>query len=110
MKSISMRTLALASATAVFLSLAGNSPVLADPAFTIQIGSQAPPPPREDHPWARPYHTAVWIAGHHEWRDGGYVWVDGYYAYPPHAGSHWVSPSYPHNQGVYSYRPGYWSN
>jgi hypothetical protein len=110
MKQPSIRTLALAAAT-VFSGLASTSPVSADPSVTIHIGSQAPPPPpQEDHQWARPYHTAVWIPGHNEWRDGQYVWVGGYYDYPPHRHSHWVSPSYSRHQDGYSYRPGHWSN
>jgi hypothetical protein len=109
MKNTSLRTLALTVTTYV-LGLAGISPVLADSFFAIHIGSQGPPPAREDHPWARPDRSAVWIPGHNEWSNGGYVWVGGYYGYPPHAGSHWVSPSYPHDQNGYSYHPGHWSD
>jgi hypothetical protein len=110
MKNMSIRTLALTAATVALLGLAGNSSVLADSSFTIHIGTQAPPPPQEDHQWASPYHTAVWIPGYNEWSNGGYIWVAGYYGYPPHAGSHWVSARYSHQQDGYSYRPGHWSN
>ena len=111
MKNISIRTLVLTAATAALLGLAGSSPVSADPSFSIHIGSQGPPRDREDYqPWQSPYHTAVWIPGHNEWRDGQYVWVGGYYGYPPHRHSHWVAPRYPHNEDGYSYHPGHWSN
>lgn len=81
------------------------------PSFSIHIGSQGPPQDREDYQqWQSPYQTAVWIPGHNEWRDGQYVWVGGYYGYPPHRHSHWVAPRYPHNQDGYSYHPGHWSN
>jgi len=109
MNPISIRTLALTAVTAL-AGLAGTTPVAADPSVIIQIGAQAPPPAREDHRWARPYHTAVWIPGHNEWNGAGYVWVGGYYGYPPHRNSHWVAPTYPHTDSGYSYRPGHWSN
>jgi hypothetical protein len=110
MKSISIHTLALTAATVVLLGLAGSSTASADSLFTIHIGTQGPPPDRQDyHQWQSPDHTAVWIPGHNEWRDGQYVWVGGYYGYPPHRHNHWVAPSYPHNQDGYSYRPGHWA-
>jgi len=54
-------------------------------AVSIQVGTP-PPPIVVEHPWARPYRGAVWIAGHHEWVNGVWVWVGGYYAYPPRHG------------------------
>ena len=111
MKNISIRTLALTAVTVALLGLAGSSTVLADPSFTIHIGSQAPPQGRDDYQqWQSPDHTAVWIPGHNEWRDNQYVWVGGYYGYPPRRHSHWIAPRYPHNQDGYSYNPGHWSN
>jgi len=111
MKNLPIRTLALTVATIALLGLTGSGSVSADPSFSIHIGSQGPPRDREDYqPWQSPYHTAVWIPGHNEWRDGQYVWVGGYYGYPPHRHSHWVAPRYPHNEDGYSYHPGHWSN
>jgi hypothetical protein len=110
MKPPTTRTLALAAATVALLGLAGSSPVSADPSFTIHIGSQGPPPDRQDYQqWQRPDRSAVWIPGHHEWRDNQYVWIGGYYDYPPRRHSHWVAPRYPHH-GDDSYRPGHWSD
>jgi hypothetical protein len=111
MKSLSIHTLALTAATIALLWFAGIGSVSADPSFSIHIGSQGPPPPQQDYQqWQRPYHSAVWIPGHNEWRDNQYAWVGGYYGYPPHRHSHWVAPRYPHNQDGYSYNPGHWSN
>jgi hypothetical protein len=94
MKNISIRTLALTAATIALLGLAGSGPVSADPSLIIQVGSQGPPPPQQDYQqWQRPYQSAVWIPGHNEWRDGQYVWIGGYYGYPPHQHSHWVQPT-----------------
>jgi hypothetical protein len=109
MKNLSVQVLAMAAVTAI-AGFITTTPAGAQ-AVVLQIGDQAPPPPQQDyHPWAKPYHSAVWIPGHNEWRDGQYVWVGGYYGYPPHKHSHWVAPSYPHNQSGYSYNPGHWSN
>jgi len=109
MKNISIRTLAFATITAI-AGLGTTTPVTADPSFSIHIGNQAPPRDREDRRWERPYSTAVWIPGHNEWQDGRYVWIGGYYGYPPSPRSHWVGPRYPHNRNGYYYRPGHWSN
>ena len=110
MKIISIRNVALTAAAAAILGLAGTGVVSADPSFSVHIGAQAPPQPRDDPQWASPDHSAVWIPGHNEWRDGQYVWVGGYYGYPPHRQDHWVAARYPHNQDGYSYQPGHWSN
>ena len=110
MKRLSIRTLLLAFTTVV-LALAGATLVSADSSMVIQIGAQGPPPLQQDYQqWQKPYHSAVWIPGHNEWQNGQYVWVGGYYGYPPHRHSKWIAPSYPHNQSGYSYRPGHWSN
>jgi hypothetical protein len=110
MKSISIRLSALTAATVALLGLAGGSSVSAAPGFVFHVTSQAPPPPQEDYQWARPYHTAVWIPGHYVVKDLGYVWIGGYYDYPPHPGSHWVPPRYDHHVDGYIYRSGHWSD
>ena len=72
----------------------------------IQIGTPPPPPPAVVYrPWAAPYRGAVWIAGHHEWVNGAWVWVGGYYAYPPRHGAHWMPARYHHGY----YYPGHWA-
>jgi hypothetical protein len=109
MKNISIKTLAFVVATGI-AGLAGVMPASAQ-TVVLQIGNQAPPPPRQDYnQWQSPSHSAVWIPGHNEWQNNQYIWVGGYYAYPPHPHSHWVAPRYPHNQSGYSYHPGHWSN
>jgi len=70
----------------------------------IQVGTP-PPPVVVEHPWARPYRGAVWIPGHHEWVNGAWIWVGGYYAYPPHRGDRWVSARWRHGY----YYPGHWA-
>ncbi len=114
MKRISVR-ISASLAAAIVSGLVYSSPISADQVLTMQAGSsihsgpEVPPAPREDHRWASPSHNAVWIAGHNEWSNGTYVWVGGYYAYPPHEGSHWVSPKYSHNSNGYVYQSGYWA-
>jgi hypothetical protein len=70
----------------------------------IQVGTP-PPPFIVEHPWGRPYRGAVWIPGHHEWVNGAWIWVGGYYAYPPHHGAYWVPARYHHGY----YYPGHWA-
>lgn len=70
----------------------------------IQVGTP-PPPVVVEHAWARPYRGAVWIPGHHEWVNGAWVWIGGYYAYPPRRGGYWVPARYRHGY----YYPGHWA-
>ncbi len=72
--------------------------------INIQVGTP-PPPLVVEHRWAPPYRGAVWIAGHHEWIRGRWVWVAGYYTYPPRRGAYWVPARY---RGGYYY-PGHWA-
>ena len=96
-----LAVLAFAATAIVFV---GSSQASAATYAGIQVG--VPPPPIVvEHPWARPYRGAVWIAGHHEWVNGAWVWVGGYYAYPPRHGAYWVRASYRHGY----YYPGHWN-
>lgn len=83
---------------------------MADASLYISVGNQPPPPNRYEKRWAQPYETAIWIPGHNEWRGGRYVWVPGYYSYPPKGKKKWVDPRYRHAPDGYFYRPGYWGN
>ena len=96
---------------AVVLSgLAGASQVFAGPDSDIYIGQIAPPPAREDFQGERPDVRAVWIAGHHEWNSMRYVWLRGFYSYPPRENCQWVSYVITRQQAGYYYRAGYWSD
>jgi hypothetical protein len=109
MKKLSIQVAVMAVVTAI--TIFGTNMPLHAQAVVFQIGNQGPPPPRQDYQqWQSPSRSAVWIPGHNEWQNGQYVWVGGYYTYPPHKHSHWVAPRYPHNGSGYSYQPGHWSN
>ena len=73
---------------------------------SVQFGTPPPPPPAVvGRPWARPYRGAVWIAPHYELIHRRWVWVDGYYTYPPRPGGYWVPGRYRHG----NYYPGHWA-
>jgi hypothetical protein len=102
MKIAPLRVAVLALATTAMLFIGSNQ--ASAQSVSIRIG--VPPPPLiVEHPWARPYRTAVWIPGHHEWIDGRWVWIGGYYDYPPRPGCHWIRARY--RDGYYN--PGHWS-
>jgi len=103
MKITSLRLTALAFA-ALAAAFIGSNQARAAVSVGIQIGTP-PPPLVVEHPWARPYRTAVWIPGHHEWVKGTWIWVAGYYTYPPRRGAVWVSARY--RRGYYY--PGHWA-
>lgn len=104
MKIITLRTALLACAVFVSLFVSSNQ---ASAAAFISFNVGGPPPhPRHDYDrWERPYRTAVWIPGHYEWDDGRWVWIGGYYDYPPRRGAEWVPGHYRHGQ----WRPGHWA-
>jgi hypothetical protein len=102
MKITSLRMAVLAF-FAVVLSFIGSTPASAQ-SVSIRIGTP-PPPIIVERPWARPYRSAVWIPGHHEWTGGSWVWIGGYYSYPPRRGGHWVPARYHHGY----YYPGRWA-
>jgi hypothetical protein len=92
-------------AVVAFVALLVSSKQASAIDLNIQVGGPPPPPVVDYRPWAPPYPGAVWIAGHHEWRDGRWVWIGGYYDYPPRRGAHWVPAHY--HDGYY--RPGHWA-
>jgi len=97
-----LRKVALAGAAFVLLSVSAGQ---ASAATYVSVRVGTPPPPLiVERPWPRPYSAAVWIPGHHEWIRGRWVWVGGYYAYPPHRGDYWIAARY---SGGYYY-PGHW--
>jgi hypothetical protein len=100
MKIIPLRIVALAAvASAVSVIGMGQASAQVD----IRVGG---PPPRGhyEHRWARPYPGAVWINGENQWRDGRWVWVGGYWGYPPQPRAVWVPGHYRHGY----WRPGHW--
>jgi len=103
MKITPLRTVALACVAGALL-FAGSNHASAGVGISIQVGGP-PPPPVYEHRWGRPYPGAVWIAGHQEWINGGWVWVGGYYAYPPYGGAVWVPGHYRHGY----WHPGHWA-
>jgi hypothetical protein len=103
MKIVHLRLMALALIATAVLFVAPSS---ASAAYVgIQVGTP-PPPVIVERAWARPYPTAVWIPAHHEWIRGRWVWVHGYYAYPPYRGAVWISARYRNGY----YYPGHWRN
>jgi hypothetical protein len=102
MKTRSLRHLILAAVALVAL-VAFAPPAAAAVDIGVAVGGP-PPAPYHEHRWARPYPGAVWIPGYHEWRDGRWVWIGGYWGYPPYPGAIWVGPVYRHG----FWHHGYW--
>ncbi len=103
MKITRLRIAALALITAIATFLGSASQASAATYVSVRVGPP-PPPPGVYRPWPAPYRTAVWIPGHNEWINGRWVWIGGYYAYPPRPGAIYVPSRYHHHR----YYPGYW--
>jgi hypothetical protein len=95
--------LALVAAATTFLGMGQASAQ----DVSIRVGGGGPPPPPpyyHEHRWARPGPGAIWVPGGNEWRDGRWVWVGGYWAYPPRPGVVWVPGHWRHGY----WHPGHW--
>jgi hypothetical protein len=102
-----MKITSLVGALAVIAGLALFVPTTAS-AVEVGVAFGTPPPAVPvvvEHPWARPYAGAYWVRPHYELVNGGWVWVHGYYEYPPHVGAVWVPGHYRHGY----WHPGHWS-
>jgi hypothetical protein len=104
MKIVRLRFMALALVVTAVLLVAPGTASAAD--VRIQVGIAPPPGPVVvERPWSSPYRSAVWIPAHNEWIGGRWVWVHGYYTYPPRRGGYWVPARYRHGY----YYPGHWA-
>ena len=102
MKIITLPVLALALVAAA-TTFVGMDQASAQ-AIAVRVGPPGPPPGYHEHRWGRPGPGAVWIAGHREWDGRAWVWVGGYWGYPPRRGGVWIPG---HWRNGY-WRPGHW--
>jgi hypothetical protein len=104
MKITRLPVLALALVAAVTTFIGSGSQASAQ-VVSVNVGPPGPPPGYVEHRWHRPGPGAIWIAGHREWRGGTWVWVGGYWGYPPRPGLFWVPGHWRHGY----WHPGHWA-
>ncbi len=104
MKITRLPVLALALVAAVTTFIGSGSQASAQ-VVSVNVGPPGPPPGYVEHRWHRPGPGAIWIAGHREWRGGTWVWVGGYWGYPPRPGLFWVPGHWRHGYC----HPGHWA-
>ncbi|MGZ5381438.1 MAG: YXWGXW repeat-containing protein [Thermoanaerobaculia bacterium] len=66
------------------------------PAAIVEVRGVTPGP---DHHW---------IAGHHEWRGGDYVWVLGHWDRGPHPRATWVNGQWKQHRDGWYWVDGHW--
>jgi hypothetical protein len=71
----------------------------------IRLG---PPAPIYERPGPPPGRGFVWIGGYHNYVDGHYVWVPGYWGRPPYPGARWMAHRWVHRRGGYVLVQGHW--
>ena len=101
----------LVAGTVCLISLFILQPVQAHDhvGFSIQIGSAPPRPPVfVEQRWAAPSPEAVWVEPHYEWMGGRWVWVRGYYMYPPQPSCIWVPPHHEYYRHDHYWVGGHW--
>jgi outer membrane lipoprotein SlyB len=71
------------------------------------VAQQTPPPPQPETVVVAPGPGYVWVPGEWQWH-GRWVWVGGYWAFPPHSSAVWVEGYW--TRGPYGWHrvPGYW--
>ena len=63
------------------------------------VVERRPVSPSRDH---------VWIRGYHRWDGHAYAWVPGRWEVPPRRHAVWVQPRWVHRNGGYVFVEGYW--
>ncbi|MEJ2060708.1 MAG: hypothetical protein P8Y64_09520 [Gammaproteobacteria bacterium] len=108
MTRIPMRTLLLATVTALSLTACATEPSPSVAAGGVIVVHSAPPPARVEVIGHPPYPDAVWIQGHWMWRDR-WVWNGGHWAHRPHPNAKWAPGRWHERRhGEWTYRPGRW--
>ena len=69
---------------------------------------EAPPREQVEVIGTAPSPEFVWIAGHHTWTGGVYVWSPGHWERRPHARARWVRGHWRHGNGGWYWVEGHW--
>jgi hypothetical protein len=90
--------------------LAAGLPAKAEISFDLRVGG---PPPHHtevvvERPWSSPGYGAVWVQPHYDWVGDQWVWVHGYYEYPPRPGMMYTEGAYEYRGGEHHWHPGHW--
>ena len=84
---------------ALFLGTAYAEEIVVKAAPPRAIVEKRAPAPSHDH---------VWIAGYHRWDGHAYVWEPGRWELPPRPHAVWVAPRWEHRNGGYVFVAGFW--
>jgi len=80
----------------------------AAPAASDDTATEAPPPPPTETVVPAPAPGYVWVGGSWQWH-GRWVWVNGYWASPPHPAAVWVGGYWHRDRwGGWRWVPGHW--
>jgi hypothetical protein len=78
-------------------------------ALAIEVGVRfGPPPPPREIVVARPSPRHVWVPGLYRWDGRHYVWVKGYWTYPPRGRSEWIPGRWDRHNGMHVWVEGRW--
>ncbi len=107
MKATSVRSLALASACAVSLTLAGCVVAPAPYGYYGEPVGVAPPPPQVEYAPPAPVVGWIWLGGYWTWRANRHVWLGGHWE-APRPGHRYVPHEWQRDGRGWRERPGYW--
>lgn len=93
---VNAQSVRVSSAVSVYV----NIPIA--PEIVINVGVNTAHAPASNY---------IWIEGHYNWnpRFNMYVWVDGYWALPPHRGAIWMPGYWEHTPYGYRWVNAYWA-
>jgi len=89
----------------ILLALSLFAGVFAEAQFVVKV-RPAVPVVRVRPVLPSPRH--VWVNGDYVWRGGRYIYIDGYWAEPPHRRRHWVEGHWKHTRRGWTWIPGHW--
>lgn len=105
---LSIRTVALGTAAALSLMLAGCVVAPAAPyGYYGEPVAVAPPPPQVEYVPAAPAPGWLWIGGYWNWRVNRHVWVDGHWE-APRPGYRWQPHEWRRDGNGWRERRGGW--
>ena len=102
-----LRTLILAGALGGALACGIALPAAAQVYGGIYVQTAPPQPVYETVPSA-PGPGYYWVPGYWRWNGYRYVWVHGYYSYPPYGGAVWHPGHWARNAYGWYWRAGHW--
>jgi hypothetical protein len=82
---------------------------MAEPLKSDVVVHKKPPKPTAERRPASPGTEYLWIDGCQRWDGDKYVWQSGHWEKPPHEHAIWMAPRWERRNGGYVFMEGWWT-